>query len=92
MLVFLDLIAWHFGAEEPDVVNAMLAVASGGSREADLASWIRSESVRREGPYESDLMTPHKLAPRRARASERAGMRPHVGCRKPMVEDVSFMR
>ena len=38
MLVFLDLNAWHFGAEEPDVVSAMLAVASGGSREADLAA------------------------------------------------------
>lgn len=50
MLVFLDLNGWEFEAEEPEVVTAMLAVASGRSKEVDLASWIRSKSARRKGP------------------------------------------
>lgn len=50
MLVFLDLNGWDFEAEEPEVVTAMLALASGGSRESDLAAWIRGRCTRRKGP------------------------------------------
>jgi len=50
MVVFLDLNGWEFEAEEPEVVTAMLAVASGGSKESDLAAWLRSKMSRRKRP------------------------------------------
>lgn len=50
MVVFLDLNGWDFDASEPEVVIAMLAVASGQSKEADLAVWLRSRSSRRKSP------------------------------------------
>lgn len=49
MLVFLDLNGWSFDAGEPEVVTAMLALASGNSKEADLAAWVKARSVRRKG-------------------------------------------
>jgi death-on-curing protein len=50
MVVFLDLNGWDFEAPEPEVVTAMLAAASGGSKEADLAAWVRSKITRRKPP------------------------------------------
>ena len=50
MVVFLDLNGWAFDAPEQEVVTAMLAVATGGSKEADLAAWLRSKITRRKGP------------------------------------------
>ena len=50
MLVFLDLNGWSFEAAEPEVVTAMLAVASAGSKEADLAAWLRTKFSRRKRP------------------------------------------
>ncbi len=49
MLVFLDLNGWSFDAGEPEVVTAMLALASGNSKEADLAAWVKARSARRKG-------------------------------------------
>jgi len=46
MVVFLDLNGWDFEAPEPEVVTAMLAVAGGGSKEADLAAWLRTKISR----------------------------------------------
>jgi death-on-curing protein len=50
MVVFLDLNGWDFDAPEPEVVTAMLAVASGQSKEADLALWLRGTIARRKAP------------------------------------------
>ena len=46
MAVFLTLNGWVFDAPESEVVTAMLALADGKSKEADLAVWIRSRSAR----------------------------------------------
>lgn len=50
MVVFLDLNGWEFDAPEPEVVTAMVAVASGRSEEANLALWLRSKITRRKAP------------------------------------------
>jgi death-on-curing protein len=50
MVVFLDLNGWDFEAQEAEVVTAMLAVASGGSKEGDLAAWLRTKMFRRKRP------------------------------------------
>jgi death-on-curing protein len=50
MVVCLDLNGWDFDAPEPEVVTAMLAVARGQSKEADLALWLRSRISRRKRP------------------------------------------
>jgi death-on-curing protein len=50
MVVFLDLNGWSFAAPEPEVVTAILALASGGSKEADLAAWLRGRITRRKRP------------------------------------------
>jgi len=44
MVVFLRLNGLKFEAPEPEVVTAMLAVASGKSTEAELADWLRARS------------------------------------------------
>lgn len=41
MAIFLDINGWSLQAPEPEVVQAMLAVASGELAEADLAAWVR---------------------------------------------------
>lgn len=46
MVVFLALNGWVFDAPESEVVTAMLAVAAGTSKEADLATWVGSRSAR----------------------------------------------
>jgi len=50
MVVFLMLNSWEFDAPEQEVVTAMLALAEGKSKEADLAGWIRSRSARTKRP------------------------------------------
>lgn len=50
MVVFLLLNGWEFDAPEAEVVTAMLALAEGKSKEADLAGWVRSRAVRTKGP------------------------------------------
>ena len=50
MVVFLDLNGWDFEAHESEVVTAMVAVAGGQSKEADLALWLRSRITRRKAP------------------------------------------
>lgn len=44
MVVFQRLNGLKFEAPEPEVVTAMLAVASGKSTEAELADWLRARS------------------------------------------------
>lgn len=46
MVVFLTLNGWVFAAPESEVVTAMLALADGKSKEADLAAWIRRRCAR----------------------------------------------
>lgn len=41
MAVFLDLNGWSLQAPEPEVVQFMLAVASGELAETDFAAWVR---------------------------------------------------
>lgn len=41
MAVFLDLHGWRLEAPEAEVVQVMLAVASGELDEASLAAWVR---------------------------------------------------
>lgn len=50
MVVFLMLNGWEFDAPEREVVTAMLALAGGKSKEADLAGWIRSRAARTKRP------------------------------------------
>ena len=50
LVVFLMLNGWEFDALEPEVVTAMLALAGGKSKEADLAAWIRSRAARTKRP------------------------------------------
>lgn len=42
MAVFLELNGWSVEAPEPEVVQTMLAVASGDLAESDVAAWVRS--------------------------------------------------
>ncbi|MGH7480803.1 MAG: type II toxin-antitoxin system death-on-curing family toxin [Longimicrobiales bacterium] len=42
MYVFLGLNGWRIAAEEPDVVDLMLAAASGTLDESQLADWLRA--------------------------------------------------
>jgi death-on-curing protein len=44
MVVFLRLNGLKLDAPEPEVVTAMVAVASGKSTEAELADWLRARS------------------------------------------------
>ncbi len=46
MVVFLRLNGLKFEAPEPEVVTAMLSVASGKCTEAELAGWLRARSSR----------------------------------------------
>jgi death-on-curing protein len=46
MVVFLDLNGWRFEADEPAVVQAMVALADGSLSERDLGVWIRKNSTR----------------------------------------------
>lgn len=46
MAVFLELNGWRFVAEEPAVVQAMVALAEGSLTENDLAEWIRQNSTK----------------------------------------------
>lgn len=46
MAVFLALNGWELDAPESEVVTAMLTLADGKSKEADLAVWVRSRSAR----------------------------------------------
>jgi len=41
LVVFLELSRWRFEAEEAEVVEAMMALASGMLTEPELAAWIR---------------------------------------------------
>lgn len=41
MAIFLDLNGWSLHAPEPEVVQVMLAVASGALAETDFAAWVR---------------------------------------------------
>lgn len=41
MAVFLDINGWNLEAPEPEVVQMMLAVASGALAESELAAWVR---------------------------------------------------
>lgn len=41
MAVFLDINGWSLEAPEPEVVQMMLAVASGTLPESELAAWVR---------------------------------------------------
>ena len=50
MVVFLMLNSWELDAPEQEVVTAMLALADGKSKEADLAAWIRSRAARTKRP------------------------------------------
>ena len=50
MVVFLMLNGWGFEAPESEVVTAMLAVAEGKSREADLTAWIQRRAARLKRP------------------------------------------
>lgn len=40
MAVFLDLNGWSLEAPEPEVVQIVLAVASGDLAQSDLAAWL----------------------------------------------------
>lgn len=42
MAVFLDLNGWSLDASEQEVVQVMVAVASGRLAESDLATWVRT--------------------------------------------------
>lgn len=44
MVVFLELNGWQFTATEPEVVEAMVALASGMLSEAELAAWLTAHS------------------------------------------------
>jgi len=46
MVVFLELNGWRFTAEEPDAVQAMVALAEGTLKENDLAEWVRQHSTK----------------------------------------------
>ena len=46
MVVFLELNGWRFTADEPAVVQAMVALAEGTLKENDLAEWIRQNSTK----------------------------------------------
>lgn len=48
MAVFLDINRWSLYAPEPEVVQVMLAVASGELAETDFAAWVR-EAVEAPG-------------------------------------------
>ncbi len=50
LVVFLMLNGWEFNAPEQEVVAAMLAVASGKSKEGALATWVRGHSRRVKRP------------------------------------------
>ena len=45
MVVFLSLNGRSFDAPEPEVVTAMLALASGKSSEKELAAWVRKHTA-----------------------------------------------
>jgi death on curing protein len=44
MVAFLEINDWGIDAEERDVVEVMLAVASGAMGEEDLAAWVQGHS------------------------------------------------
>lgn len=52
MVVFLELNGWKFTATEPEVVEAMIALASGLLSEAELTRWLteHSRAPKRRGP------------------------------------------
>jgi death-on-curing protein len=49
MVVFLELNAWSFDAEETEVVSAMVALAEGSLGEKDLTKWVKQHSRKRKG-------------------------------------------
>lgn len=50
MAVFLDINGWLLEAPEPEVVQIMVAVASGELAETELATWVRSHLRELTGP------------------------------------------
>ena len=48
MVVFLELNAWSFEAQESEVVRAMVALAEGSLGEKELADWVRTHSTKRK--------------------------------------------